>query len=63
MWSKQFLAMSGKKKYKEVLTRKTAIPSATMNESAYHNLILTNPKKVAFNEILKAHLDNMSFYF
>ena len=69
MWSKQFLAMSGKKKYKDVLTGKTAVPVATAvinltndpgkaelkaredNEAAYHDLILANPNKVAFNLI------------
>ena len=72
MWSNQFLAMSGKKNYKDVLTRKTAVPSAMTvidisndagkaqlkarddNESAYHNLILANSNKVAFNLIKKS---------
>ena len=72
MWSKQFPAMSGKKKYKDIFTRKTAVPSATTvinistnagkaqlkaredNKSAYHNLILENPNKVAFNLIDKS---------
>ena len=53
MWSKKFLAMAQRKKYKDVLTGKTTIPKedATLtndnkkearaaNEKAYSNLIL-----------------------
>ena len=29
MWSKQFLVISGRKQYKDVLTGKTAVPAAT----------------------------------
>ena len=72
MWSKKFLAMSGKKQYKDVLTRRTVVPAATAvidisndagkdelkareaNEEAYHDLILANPNKVAFNLIDKS---------
>ena len=64
--------MSGKKKYKEVITGRTAVPNASSildistdagkaqlkarehNESAYHDLILANPNKVALNLIDKA---------
>ena len=34
MWSKQFLAMSGKKGYKEVLTGKVTVPAATETPDA-----------------------------
>ena len=72
MWRKQFLAMSGKKGYKDVLTGKVIAPpaSATLdvstadgkkelkaredNESAYHDLILSNPDRIAFNIVDKA---------
>ena len=72
MWSKQFLALSGKKKYKEVLTSKTTVPAAATsidvtatggvekqkdcddNKTAYHNLVLSNPNKIAFNIINNA---------
>ena len=72
MWSKQFLAMSAKKNYKNVLIGKTTILVASDvidtsnnaeraklkaredNDKSYHNLILSNTNKVAFNIINKA---------
>ena len=72
MWSKKFLALSGRKKYKDLLTGITTTPPAAdaidvsqtggpekqkaqdENEMAYHNLVLANPNKVAFNIINNA---------
>ena len=72
MWSKQFLAVSTKKKYKGLLLGTTAVPKESdvldetddtkrplikareANESAYGDLILSNPQQVAFNIVDKA---------
>ena len=72
MWSKQFLALSGRKKYKDLLTGVTTAPPADEaidesktkgvakqkarndNEMAYHDLVLANPDKVAFNIVNNA---------
>ena len=64
MWSKKFLAMAQRKKYKNVLTGKTAIPkedavltdddekkARQANEKAYSDLILSCTDEVRFGLI------------
>ena len=67
MWSKKFLAMAQRKKYKSVLTGKTAIPredavltddnekkAREANEKAYSDLILSCTDEVSFGLIESA---------
>ena len=72
MWSKQFLALSGKREYKDILlgtasptpdidvldlstdAGKTKLAARKANDNAYHDLILANQTKVAFNIIDKS---------
>ena len=75
MWHRQFLAMAGKKKCKEVLLGTVTVPKASdtlnettdsekikareANENAYHNLILANAHQVAFNLVDQAVSDEL----
>ena len=72
MWSKQFLALSGKREYKDILlgtvspppdsdvldlstdAGKAKLAARKANDNAYHDLILANQTKVAFNIIDKS---------
>ena len=69
MWSKKFLAMAQRKKYKNVLTGKAAIPredtvltdddekkTREANEKAYSDLILSCTDEVSFGLIESAGL-------
>ena len=72
MWSKKFLALSGKREYKDILlgtvspppdsdvldlstdAGKAKLAARKANDNAYHDLILANQTKVAFNIIDKS---------
>ena len=72
MWSKKFLALSGKREYKAILSGTTKPPSDSeildlstdagktklaarkANDNAYHDLVLANQTKIAFNIVDKS---------
>ena len=72
MWSKQFLALSGKREYKGILLGtvkppkdsdildtttddgKAKLTARKANDNAYHDLVLANQTKVAFNIVDKS---------
>ena len=66
MWSKQFLALSGRKKYKDLLTGVTTAPPAAeaIDESKTKGIAkqkARNDNEMAYHDLVLANPDQVAF--